>query len=70
MSALDMMNNDPINPTNWSINQNDTKQSLNYFQNKYKQYLKPSLLLPKQYYNDILNQRNPHHVTYFDKHGR
>jgi hypothetical protein len=35
----------------------DDKLPLNYFQQKYKQYLKPSLLLPKQYYNDLLNKR-------------
>jgi hypothetical protein len=35
----------------------DDKLPLNYFQQKYKQYLKPSLLLPRQYYNDLLNKR-------------
>jgi hypothetical protein len=49
--------------------QDDKKLPLNYFQQKYKQYLKPSLLLPKLYYNDLLNKRNSTYSTSINKHG-
>jgi hypothetical protein len=51
---------DKINPKDMIVyrilddDQDDKKLPLNYFQQKYKQYLKPSLLLPKLYYNDLL----------------
>ncbi len=48
---------------------NDNKLSSNYFQQKYKQYLKPSLLIPKQYYNDILNKRYQTYSTFINRYG-
>jgi hypothetical protein len=52
---------DQINPRDMIVHRvinTDDKFPSNYFQQKYKQYLKPSLLLPRQYYNDLLNKRN------------
>lgn len=49
---------------------NDNKLPLNYFQQKYKQYLKPSLLIPKQYYNEILNKRYQTYSNSFIRHGK
>ena len=49
--------------------QDDKKVALNYFQQKYKQILKPSLLFPKQYYNDILNKRYFNYSTIMNRHG-
>jgi hypothetical protein len=49
------------------IIEQDNKLSSNYFQQKYKQYLKPSLLLPKQYYNDLLNKQN--YSTFINEYG-
>ena len=51
---------DKINPRDLIVHRViniDDRLPLNYFQQKYKQYLKPSLLIPKQYYNDLLNKR-------------
>jgi hypothetical protein len=66
---------DKINPKDMIVyrisddDQDDKKLPLNYFQQKYKQYLKPSLLFPKLYYNDLLNKRNPTYSTSISKHG-
>jgi hypothetical protein len=49
--------------------QDDNKVTLNYFQQKYKQILKPSLLFPKQYYDEILNKRNLNYSTIINRHG-
>ena len=35
----------------------DDRLPTNYFREKYKQYLKPTLLYPRQYYQDLLQQR-------------
>ncbi|CAF0861951.1 unnamed protein product [Adineta steineri] len=64
---------DKINPTDMIVyrvmdnDQNYDKLPLNYFQQKYKQYLKPSLLYPKQYYNELLNKQNQHYSISIDK---
>ncbi|CAF4867802.1 unnamed protein product, partial [Rotaria magnacalcarata] len=63
ISTPNMIRVDKINPQvmlghqSYYSNRNNYQLSSNYFQNKYKQYLKPTLLLPKQYYNDIVHKR-------------
>ena len=51
---------DKINPRDMIVHRViniDDRLPTNYFREKYKNYLKPSLLYPKQYYQDLLNQR-------------
>lgn len=51
---------DKINPRDLIVHRvinTDDRSPTNYFREKYKNYLKPSLLYPKQYYQDLLNQR-------------
>ncbi|CAF3352935.1 unnamed protein product [Rotaria socialis] len=63
MIRVDKINNPQVMLGHQSYynNRNNYQLSSNYFQNKYKQYLKPTLLLPKQYYNDIVHKRNHKH---------
>lgn len=49
---------------------NDNKLSTNYFHHKYKQYLKPSLLIPRKYYDDILSKRSHHSSTSTNNYGK
>ncbi len=61
-----------INPRDMIVHRvlhNDNNLPSNYFQQKYKQYLKPSLLLPKQYYNDLLNRRSQNYPTSINTYG-
>ena len=50
-------------------NQDDERLTSSYFHQKYKQILKPSLVLPKQYYNDILNKQNQTYSIPIERHG-
>ncbi|CAF3879858.1 unnamed protein product [Rotaria magnacalcarata] len=73
ISTPNMIRVDKINPQvmlghqSYYSNRNNYQLSSNYFQNKYKQYLKPTLLLPKQYYNDIVHKRNHKHCISIPK---
>ncbi|CAF3506620.1 unnamed protein product [Rotaria sp. Silwood1] len=73
-STSNMIRVDKVNPKDMIShdiiynNRSDYKLSSNYFpNNKYKHYIKPSLLIPKQYYNDILNKRNQYYFTSINK---
>ncbi|UJR07813.1 hypothetical protein I4U23_012096 [Adineta vaga] len=50
-------------------NQDDENLPLNYFQQKYRQCMKSSLLFPKQYFQNLLNKSNQTYATSFYKRG-
>jgi hypothetical protein len=47
----------------------NNQDASSYFHRKYKQILKPSLLSPKQYYNDIVNKRTQNYSVLIERHG-
>ncbi|CAF1104587.1 unnamed protein product [Adineta ricciae] len=75
ISITKSMKVDKINPRDMIVyrvvhnDQNDERFMLNYFQKKYRQYMKPSLLYPKQYYQSLLSKTNYTYATSFDKRG-
>ena len=75
ISITKSMKVDKINPRDMIVyrvvhnDQNDERLTLNYFQRKYRQYMKPSLLYPKQYYQSLLSKTNYTYATSFDKRG-
>lgn len=58
---------DKINPHDMIVHRvlnTDDRLPTNYFREKYKQYLKPTLLYPRQYYQDLLSQQQQQQRSY------
>lgn len=77
ISITKSMKVDKINPRDMIVyrvvhNDQDHHENLplNYFQQKYRQYTKPSLLFPKQYYQHLLNKSNQTYSTSFNNRGK
>jgi hypothetical protein len=75
ISITKSMKVDKINPRDMIVyrvmhnDQDEERLPLNYFRQKYKQYMKPSLLFPKQYYQDLLNKSSWNYSTSFYNRG-